>query len=111
MYSFRRENVHLLYSNEQDFYPRLNEWHNELNINRGMTINLVDGVWTGRPRNRCSNSDVQEIFLFLTFGLMSPAGLGPETDALARSSSSYKRQTRSLVKEDTHINKPATVWQ
>jgi hypothetical protein len=31
--------------------------------------------------------------------------------ALSRTSGSCKRQTRSLVRESAHINKPATVWQ
>jgi hypothetical protein len=49
-----------IYSNEQDFYPRVYKW--QLKINREMSINLVDELWTGRPRNRCSNSDVTRDF-------------------------------------------------
>jgi hypothetical protein len=39
----------------------------------------------------------------------SPKGLGPEKGYLARASTIYKRQTRSLVREGVHKNTTVTV--
>jgi hypothetical protein len=39
-----------------------------------------------------------------------PRDSDPRINALARASSNGKRQTRLLVRESAHINKPATVW-